>query len=238
MQLITESERLLTEDEAARVTALMHKRHAGEPIAYIVGSREFYGLPFHVSPDVLIPRPETELLVDLALAHLPHNGRVLDMGTGSGAIAVSIARERTDATVTALDLSQAALAIARRNAERHRVAIDLVHSNWFAALGKRQFDLIAANPPYIAGNDPHLAQGDLRFEPADALTDRADGLSALRAIIGGSRAHLIDGGRVLVEHGHDQAGAVRQLIGANGFTEVRSWKDLAGIERVSGGVKH
>jgi release factor glutamine methyltransferase len=237
VQLITQTERELNAAELATWSALVQRRIDGEPIAYIVGAREFYGLSFKVTPDVLIPRPETELLVELALQHLPVSGRVLDMGTGSGAIAVALAHARPDAIVTALDASPAALALAQRNAQRHGVAVEFLHSNWYAALGPREFDIIVSNPPYIVAGDPHLTQGDLRFEPADALTDHADGLSALRTIVSGSVSHLVSGGWLFMEHGYDQAAAVRDLVRAQGFAEVQSWKDLAGIERVSGGWK-
>jgi len=237
VQLITCSERLLTLEEAQRLTELFQRRIQGEPIAYIVGSREFYGLAFTVTPAVLIPRPETELLVELALARLPQHGRLLDMGTGSGALAVAIAHTRPDASVTALDVSAAALEIARRNATIHGAAIRFLHSDWYSALAGQRFEIIVANPPYIVGGDAHLSQGDLRFEPLAALTDHADGLSSLRAIIGGAAAHLESGGWLLMEHGYDQAKAVRDLLAAHGFDDVQSWRDLAGIERASGGIR-
>jgi release factor glutamine methyltransferase len=237
VQLVTQSERILTEGEARHLSALFERRTNGEPIAYIVGEREFFGLSFHVTPDVLIPRPETELLVELALERLPENGRVLDLGTGSGAIAVAIAHARPDAAVTAIDSSTAALAIARRNVAQHGVHVAVLQSDWYHALGDRQFDVIVANPPYIAAGDPHLSQGDLRFEPANALTDHADGLSALQAIARGAARHLAPRGRLLLEHGYDQSSAVRALLERQGFSEVQSWKDLAGIERATGGAK-
>jgi release factor glutamine methyltransferase len=235
IQLITQSERALTFEEAARLDALVQRRLAGEPIAYIVGSREFFGLPFRVAPGVLIPRPDTELIVELALERLPPQGRLLDMGTGSGAIAVACAHTRRDALVTALDLSEEALAIARDNAAANGAAVRFLHSDWFAAIDGEQFDLVASNPPYIAAGDEHLAQGDLRFEPAGALTDGFDGLAALRTIIEGAPAHLAAGGWLLLEHGYDQAEAVRALLAARGFLAVQSWRDLSNIERVSGG---
>jgi release factor glutamine methyltransferase len=235
VQLITQSERVLDADEARDLSLLFQRRLNGEPVAYLVGEREFYGLPFHVSPDVLIPRPETELLVDLGLERLPPGGSLLDMGTGSGAIAIALACMRTEATATALDVSEAALAVARRNAARNGAAVRFLRSDWFAALADETFDLIVANPPYIVDNDPHLSQGDLRFEPVSALTDHADGLSALRIIAGGAARHLVDGAWLLMEHGYDQAAAVRALLAQAGFSDVQSWKDLAGIERVSGG---
>lgn len=235
VQLITQSERQLSAAEAETLAALLARRLRGEPIAYIVGQREFYGLDLRVSPDVLIPRPDTELLVELALERLPQGGSALDMGTGSGAIAVAIAHTRPDAQVTALDASPAALAIARENASTHQVRVRLLESDWYGALDADQaFDLIVSNPPYIVAGDIHLSQGDLRFEPVDALTDHADGLSDLRTIIEGAPAHLKAGGRLLMEHGYDQAAAVRALLTGGGWREVQSWRDLAGIERVSG----
>ena len=233
--LITQSERTLLEDEATQLAALVQRRLDGEPIAYIVGEREFFGLRFQVSPAVLIPRPDTELIVELALERLPQGGRLLDMGTGSGAIAVSCAHSRRDAQITALDLSEDALAVARANAAANGVTVRFLRSDWFDAVGDERFELIASNPPYIASHDEHLSQGDLRFEPTGALTDHADGLSALRSIVDGAPAHLEPGGWLLLEHGYDQAEAVRDLLQQRGFQDVQSWRDLADIERVSGG---
>jgi release factor glutamine methyltransferase len=237
VQLITQGDRALTPDEASRLDALVARRLRGEPIAYIVGRREFFGLDFRVGPAVLIPRPDTELIVELALERLPQNApRLLDMGTGSGAIAVAVAHTRPDADVTALDVSRDALAVARANAAANGARVRFLESSWFDALATGDiFDVIASNPPYIAAGDDHLAQGDLRFEPVGALTDHADGLSALRIIIAGSPRHLVPGGWLLLEHGYDQAAAVRTLLVDAGFTDVQSWRDLAGIERVSGG---
>jgi release factor glutamine methyltransferase len=236
IQLITQAERALTDPEAASLNDLVARRLHGEPIAYIVGKREFFGLDFAVDAAVLIPRPDTELIVELALERLQPGQRLLDMGTGSGAIAVSVAYTRPDADVTALDVSDAALAVARRNAQANGAAVRFLRSDWFAALdAAERFAIIASNPPYIAAGDAYLSQGDLRFEPAGALTDHADGLSALRAIVAGAPAHLDAGGWLLLEHGYDQAAAVRALLAARGFTDVQSWRDLAGIERVSGG---
>ena len=233
--LITQSERALSEEEAQRITQLLQRRKQGEPVAYIVGSREFYGLPFETTPAVLIPRPDTELLVELALERLPPKGRVLDLGTGSGAIAVAIAHSRPDADVSALDVSTEALAVAQRNAQRNGARVRFLHSDWFAAVAGEQFDLIVSNPPYIASGDRHLDEGDLRFEPSGALTDFADGLSALRQLVQGAPQHAQAGAWLLMEHGYDQAEAVRGLLSAAGYTEVASWQDLAGIQRVSGG---
>ncbi len=235
VQLITQSQRALGTDECARVSALYRRRLDGEPIAYIVGEREFYGLMLYTTPDVLIPRPETELLVDLALDRAGDDARILDLGTGSGAIAIAIAHALPDAQVTAVDSSCAALAVARRNAARHGVQVNFLQSDWYDAIAGQRFDLIVSNPPYIIAGDPHLAQGDLRFEPVGALTDHADGLSALRRIVRDAPRHLTPGGRLMMEHGYDQAPAVRALLSAQGFRDVQSWKDLAGIERVSGG---
>jgi release factor glutamine methyltransferase len=246
VQLITQSERALSAAEARTLSALLRRRCDGEPIAYLVGAREFYGLSFEVTPDVLIPRPETELLVELALQRAAPRARVLDMGTGSGAIAVALAHSRPDLALTALDVSTAALAVAQRNASRHGTAIRFLHSNWYRALrseagadGERveRFELIVANPPYIVAGDRHLVEGDLRFEPLDALTDHADGLAALRTIIDGAAVHLAPHGWLLVEHGYDQAAPVRALMAVAGFGAVQSWRDLAGIERVSGGQR-
>jgi release factor glutamine methyltransferase len=237
--LITQSERALDAGEAQRFAALVQRRLDGEPIAYIVGQREFFGLPFEVGGAVLIPRPDTELLVELTLERLPPSGRVLDMGTGSGAIAVALAHTRRDADVTALDVSPEALAVARRNAAANGARVAFLQSDWYAALdGLPPFDVIASNPPYIASGDRHLSEGDLRFEPVDALTDHADGLSALRIIVAGAVARLKPGGWLLMEHGYDQSAAVRALLTEQGYTGVQSWTDLAGIERVTGARTH
>jgi release factor glutamine methyltransferase len=237
VQLITQGDRPLTLEEAQRLDALVARRLGGEPIAYIVGRREFFGLDFQVGPAVLIPRPDTELIVELALERLPPGpSRLLDMGTGSGAIAVAVAHTRPDAGVTALDVSPDALAVAQANAAANGARVRFLLSSWFDALAADStFDVVASNPPYIAAGDDHLAQGDLRFEPVGALTDHADGLSALRIIIEGSPRHLVPGGWLLLEHGYDQAAAVRALLLDAGFTDVQSWRDLGGIERVSGG---
>lgn len=235
--LITQSERILNPDEVARLSALVARREQGEPMAYILGTREFFGLPFQVTPAVLIPRPDTELIVELALERLAPQARLLDMGTGSGAIAVAVAHTRPDLAVSALDVSDAALDVARTNASANGATVRFLRSDWYQALGSETFDVIASNPPYIEAGDHHLGQGDLRFEPIDALTDHADGLSDLRQIIDGAQAHLAVGGWLLLEHGYDQAEAVRALLAAAGLSAVQSWRDLAGIERVSGGQR-
>lgn len=244
-ELITRGDEALAAVTLARFRALEARRAAGEPIAQIVGTREFYGLEFEVSADVLIPRPETELLVETTLAAIEGIAapRVLDLGTGSGAIAVAIAATRPDARVWALDRCAEALAVAARNTARLVAAprpggpLELLLSDWYAALEPGlSFDAIVSNPPYIAADDPHLAAGDLRFEPRAALTDNADGLSAIRAIVAGARAVAAPRAQLWIEHGYDQAAQVRALLAAAGFRDVRSLADLAGIERVSGGV--
>jgi len=234
--LLAHPEQELDAAQTAVYRALLQRRLAGEPIAYILGEREFFGLKFKVSLATLIPRPETELLVYLALRHLPQGGRVLDLGSGSGAIALSIVHARPDAEVTVVDASIEALAVARENARRLNIVnTRFVQSDWFARLAGERFDLIVSNPPYIADGDAHLAQGDLRYEPRSALASGADGLDDLRRIIGGANAHLTTGSWLLLEHGYDQAVAVRGLLLSAGFNGVFSAKDLAGIERVSGG---
>jgi len=240
---IAHPEHHLSTPEWQKLHTLALRRETGEPIAYLIGERNFYGRNFIVDARVLIPRPETELLIDLAMSHLPASGRVLDLGTGSGAIAVTLACERPDADVTATDISNAALDVARANATRLGARVRFVESDWFAALDGGldgdipgdPFDIVLANPPYIAAHDLHLDQGDLRHEPRLALTDGADGLNAIRRIIHGAPPHLKPGGWLFVEHGYDQAEAVRKLCLDAGLADVRSWKDLAGIERVSGG---
>ncbi|KXU88141.1 protein-(glutamine-N5) methyltransferase, release factor-specific [Paraburkholderia monticola] len=244
-QLITRGEEPLEREGVERYRALEARRLAGEPVAQLVGAREFFGLEFEVTPHVLIPRPETELLVETALAAIEPRPRplVLDLGTGTGAIAVAIASMRPDAQVWALDRSADALAVATHNgarlldAKRPGGAIAFLSSDWYGSLDAAlRFDAIVSNPPYIASGDPHLCEGDLRFEPRGALTDEADGLSAIRAIVAGAPERLTADGVLWIEHGYDQAEAVRALLSARGFAEVRSERDLAGIERISGGV--
>ena len=223
---------------AQQYAALVARCIAGEPVAYITGRREFYGRDFAVTPAVLIPRPETELLVELALQHVPDKGgaRVLDLGAGSGCIGVTIAAERPQSQVTLVDVSEAALEIARTNAARWAPAnTRLLRSDWYAGIAAEHYNLIVANPPYVAGGDPHLAQGDLRFEPQSALIGGADGLDDIRRIVAGAPAHLTSGGWLLFEHGHDQAAACAQLLAAVGFQDITTAPDLAGIPRVSCG---
>ncbi|SDE30389.1 peptide chain release factor N(5)-glutamine methyltransferase [Paraburkholderia lycopersici] len=243
-ELITRGDEVLDAARAKTFRALEARRAQGEPIAQLVGAREFYGLDFDVTPDVLIPRPETELLVETTLCALEGiaQPRVLDLGTGSGAIAVAIASARPDARVCAVDRSAAALDVAARNAaklldpQRPGGPPAFVAGSWYDPLDPGlHFEAIVSNPPYIASGDPHLEQGDLRFEPRGALTDEADGLTALRTIIAGAPARLAPGGVLWMEHGYDQAAAVRALLADRGFADVRSERDLAGIERISGG---
>jgi release factor glutamine methyltransferase len=218
--------------------ALVQRRVHGEPIAYILGEREFYGLDFAVTRAVLIPRPETELLVELALERIPENGapQVLDLGTGSGAIAVALAKQRPHARATAVDVDYAALTVARANAKRNGVSVRFFCANWFGALSGETFDLVVSNPPYVAAQDPHLAVGDVRFEPQRALVGGADGLDCIRVIVAKAGVHLRPGAWLLFEHGYDQAEACRALLEAQGYRDVQTWADLAGIPRVSGGV--
>lgn len=236
VQLVTRSKDTLTPQQCDAAKALLVRRRQGEPIAYLTGEREFFGLAFEVTPDVLIPRHDTELLVELAIERLPNGGTMLDLGTGSGAIAVAVAHERRDASVSATDASEAALAVACRNATRHGVSVRFSVSDWYAQVAGR-VDLIASNPPYIPARDPHLSQGDLRFEPRSALTDEAGGLTDLAAIVAGAPAHLNPGGWLLLEHGYDQAAAVRSLLAEDGWQQVQSWRDLAGTERVTGAIR-
>ncbi len=220
--------------------AWVERRAAGEPLAYILGEAEFRGRVFQVSPDVLIPRPETELLIELALERLQgvEAPRVLDLGTGSGIVAISIALECQAATVTAVDLSPAALVVARNNAGRLGAAVDFREGDWFSPLSGERFDLIVSNPPYVAEGDPHLALNGLPFEPRMALTDQeagGNGLACIRRIVAESAAYLSPGGWLLFEHGYDQGPASRNLLASAGFKAAFTHPDLAGIDRVSGG---
>ncbi|WP_310452032.1 peptide chain release factor N(5)-glutamine methyltransferase [Sulfuritalea sp.] len=259
--LLAHDDQVLDEDELLAFASLVARRAGGEPIAYLVGFREFFGREFEVSSAVLIPRPETELLIEIALAKVgacrpavsTHPGfrfaagernsrqaesaaaRILDLGTGSGCIAVTLALEIPQAQLAAVDASAAALLIARKNAERLGAHVRFLQSDWFSALGGERFDLIVANPPYIAAADPHLAAGDLRHEPAAALASGADGLDAIRCILAAAPAHLASGGWLWLEHGYDQAEPVRELLAAAGLADIEQCRDLAGIIRASGG---
>ncbi len=226
----------LTPEQADRFADLLARRESGEPVAYLLGVREFYGRDFKVGPAVLIPRPETELIVDLVRERVPAGAApaILDLGTGSGALAVTLALELPAAQVTAVDFSPSALAVARANAAALGARVRFVESDWFAALdaGER-FGVIVSNPPYVAAGDPHLAEGDVRFEPASALASGPAGLDDIVRIVAAAPAFLEPGGWLLLEHGYDQAPAVRQLLLAGGFGEVASARDLAGIERIT-----
>ena len=234
--LLARPETPLSAPAEAQYMAWVERRTAGEPLAYIVGEAEFRGRIFQVSPDVLIPRPETEVLVELALDRASglERPRILDLGTGSGIIALSLALECPAATVVAVDLSAAAISVARNNAGRLGAAVDFRHGDWYAPVAGERFDLIVANPPYVAAGDPHLARDGLPFEPQSALTDGDDGLSCIRTIIGGAAAHLTSGGWLLFEHGWDQGAHCRNLLVDAGFQEAVTRPDLAGIDRVSG----
>ena len=223
-------------ETAQRFQALVEARAAGQPVAYLLGRRGFWTLELEVTSDTLIPRPETERLVELALARLPSNAplQVADLGTGSGAIALAIAAERPHAQVLATDASAAALEVARANAIAYRLGnVSFELGSWLQPLQGRSFGLIASNPPYIADGDPHLAQGDLRFEPAAALSSGVDGLVAIREIVAGAPPHLVDGGWLLLEHGWEQGAAVGKLMRAAGLVEIATERDLEGRDRVT-----
>ena len=235
-QFLADPDRRLSGEELEAFLSLILRRERGEPVAYLVGEKDFYSRSFRVTPDVLIPRPDTELIVTLALKRLKTLAwpRVLDLGTGSGAIAVTIACEHPEAAVLAVDVSSEALAVARGNADRLGGRVSFLQSDWFSALGDEQFDLVVANPPYVAARDPHLLQDGLPFEPDLALTDGGDGLSCIRRIVGDAPRHLLPGGWLLIEHGYDQAAAVRGLLGDGPYAEIATWQDLSGVDRVSG----
>lgn len=236
--LITHPEQVLTDLQQEQYRALFERRLQGEPVAYLLGEREFFGLNFKVTPATLIPRPDTELLVELALQRIPKLGncRVLDMGTGSGVIALSIAHARPDAAVVAVDASEAALQVAQQN--QRELAInnaEFLLSDWFSSLAKVRFDMIVSNPPYIAASDEHLEQGDVRFEPLSALVSGEDGLRDIRRISAQAVQHLNEQGWLMFEHGYDQAEQVREILQQADFQQVFSARDLSGIERVTGG---
>jgi release factor glutamine methyltransferase len=231
--VLAHPERELPAAAEARFRDLAARRKHGEPIAYLLGEKEFYGLPLVVNPAVLIPRPETELLVELALARKPAS--VLDLGTGSGAIALAIKRHLPAARVVAVERSAAALAVAQRNAVKLGLEVEFRHGLWFEPVAGERFDVVVSNPPYVAMGDAHLGQGDVRFEPRSALVAGADGLESIRAIVRDAPGHLNPGGRLLLEHGLGQDAEVRKLLHAAGLEDIATWPDLAGIARVSGG---
>lgn len=235
-QLIAHDERLLAAAEVEAWRARLARRRNGEPVAYILGEKEFHGLVFEMSRDVLVPRPETELLVDWAaslLRALPGEPALLDLGTGSGAIAVAIKAQCPRARVSASDASGAALAVARRNAQRLGTEVHFVEGSWWAPIGSQRFNVAVANPPYIAAGDTHLAA--LRHEPTLALSPGGDGLGALAEIVAGAPAHLESGGWLVVEHGHDQAEPVTAMFKRAGLTGIECRSDLAGQPRATGG---
>jgi len=233
-RLVAHPEQSVSAETAQRFDALAARRRGGEPLAYLLGVREFHGRDFHVGPGVLVPRPETELLVELALAAVREQQapRVLDLGTGSGCIAITLALARPDARIVACDRAPAALAVASRNAQALGARVNLVEGDWYDGVDGR-FDLVVSNPPYIAAGDPHLAA--LSHEPLDALTDHGDGLSCLRRIAQDAPAHLHPTGWLMVEHGYDQGAAVRRLFEGAGLHDVRTHRDAAGHDRACAG---
>lgn len=231
--LYTWPERELSATQQSLLEELVARRASGTPVAYLVGEREFWSLPLQVNEHTLIPRPETELLVEQALARLPRSGRALDLGTGTGAIALALVSERPDAEIWAVDASLEALKVARANVERLGLPVQLVHSDWFAQVSGQRFHLIVSNPPYIAEADPHLGQGDVRFEPLTALASGRDGLTDIRQIVARAPAHLHPGGWLLFEHGYDQGAPVRELLTQAGFSGVETVQDYGGNDRVT-----
>ena len=235
--LLAHDDAELSAEQGLLLAEQVRQRAAGVPLAYVLGEAEFCGLALHVTPDVLVPRPETELLVDWALqcavgAPAP---TAVDLGTGSGAVALALKQRCPAVAVTATDASTAALALARRNGARHALSIDWLHGDWWAPLAGRHFGLAVSNPPYVAGHDPHLAA--LSHEPRLALTPGADGLAALRRVVAGAAAHLLPGAWLLLEHGHDQALAVQGLLVAHGFKPAQTRCDLAGLPRCTGAAR-
>lgn len=233
--LLAHDDARLADAQSTRFRDLLARRAAGAPLAYLLGTKEFFGLALAVTPDVLVPRPETETLVEWALELLPLDcaAAVVDLGTGSGAIALALAQQRPRARLTAVDASAPALAVAAANGLSHGLSVEWLPSDWFGALSGRRFDVIVSNPPYIATGDAHLEA--LTHEPRQALTSGHDGLDAIRQLVGAAPAHLQPAGWLLLEHGHDQAPAVHALLTDAGFGEVRTRSDLAGLPRCTGG---
>lgn len=241
--LLSRDEMVLSPSALVHWRELESQRNSGQPIAYLIGKKGFHNIELLVAPGVLIPRPETELLVEIGLREIDQlsgKASLLDLGTGSGAIALAIASASPNTSITATDQSSEALAIALKNTKNLglEARVQLVQGNWYEAISKdEQFDLILSNPPYIESNDPHLLQGDLRFEPINALTDQADGLSCLRAIISGALEHLKPSGLIAIEHGFDQSAAVIDLMKSAGLRDIETHLDLAGHHRVASGRK-
>ncbi|MDR0277041.1 MAG: peptide chain release factor N(5)-glutamine methyltransferase [Paucimonas sp.] len=233
--LHTWPERIVASEAAQTFADYLQRRRAGEPVAYILGQQGFWNLDLEVAPHTLIPRPETELLVETAMQLQPADqARVLDLGTGTGAIALALASERRQWQVTAVDRVDEAVALAERNRQRLQLDnVSVLASHWFSALDGQRFDVIISNPPYIAAEDPHLVAGDVRFEPSSALVAGHDGLDDLRQIIAEAPAHLVEGGWLLLEHGYDQAAAVRELLARHGFEQIESRLDLNAHERIT-----
>jgi release factor glutamine methyltransferase len=235
VDLLRDPAQVVSEQDAQRYNALIERRHQGEPVAYLTGEREFWSLPLRVTPATLIPRPETETLVELALSVLPPEQplRVADLGTGSGAIALALATERPVAEIVATDVSNEALAVARHNARALRIQnVAFRQGSWLEPLANERFFLIAANPPYLGDDDPHLQQGDLRFEPRSALSCGDDSLRALRHIAEQARRHLVPGGWLMLEHGYDQGAAALAMLGKLAYVQLRDQTDLAGRPRI------
>ena len=234
--LITRGHAILTGEQQCRLQELLTRRRHGEPIAYLTGTREFWSLEFNVSPATLIPRPETELLVEKALAHIPHDAEwtIADLGTGGGAIALALAKERPRCRIVATDISPAALDVARSNAAKFGLThVEFREGSWFEPLTDMKLDMIVSNPPYVRANDPHLEQGDVRFEPEQALAAGPEGLNAIRQIALSARAHLNPAARLLFEHGWDQAAAIGRLLHQLGYRNIVCYPDLGGRDRIT-----
>jgi release factor glutamine methyltransferase len=237
--LLAFGETLLKPEQEAQLAELLARRKTGEPVAHLTGEREFWSLPLSVSAATLIPRPDTECLVEQALARLTDGPcRILDLGTGTGAIALALASERPDCQVTAVDVMPDAVALAQRNLARLGFSnVQINQSSWFSALAQHAFEMIVSNPPYIDEHDPHLSQGDVRFEPLTALVAANDGLADIEHIITTAREHLVPGGWLLLEHGWTQGAAVRALYSAAGYASVETCRDYGGNERLTLGKK-